>query len=144
MYSFSSIYFEVFVCISVRRSSRMSLFIKIELYLILIKDAYVLKIAYLIMHILERYLKIINYFVINLLLPRSIIRKIIYSNVLSYWMIIRVDYFLNFIPDPIEIKKTREILIMHVTRKIRKEHISLIIFIIPFRIYTRSFSTEIK
>lgn len=144
MYSFSSIYFEVFVCISVRRSSRMSLFIKIELYLILIKDAYVLKIAYLIMHILERYLKIINYFVINLLLPRSIIRKIIYSNVLSYWMIIRVGYFLNFIPDPIEIKKTREILIMHVTRKIRKEHISLIIFIIPFRIYTRSFSTEIK
>lgn len=120
------------------------MFIKIELYLILIKDAYVLKIAYLIMHILERYLKIINYFVMNLLLPRSIIRKIIYSNVLSYWMIIRVGYFLNFIPDPIEIKKTREILIMHVTRKIRKEHISLVIFIIPFRIYTRSFSTEIK
>lgn len=101
----------------------MSLFIKIELYLILIKDEYVLKIAYLIMHILERYLKIINYFVINLLLPRSIIRKIIYSNVLSYWMIIRVGYFLNFIPDPIEIKKTREILIMHATRKIRKERI---------------------
>lgn len=120
------------------------MFIKIELYLILIKDAYVLKIAYLIMHILERYLKIINYFVINLLLPRSIIRKIIYSNVLSYWMIIRVGYFLDFISNPIEIKKTREILIMHVTRKIRKEHISLIIFIIPFRIYTRSFSTEIK
>lgn len=38
-------------------------------------------------------------------------------------MIIRVGYFLNFIPDPIEIKKTREILIMHATRKIRKERI---------------------
>lgn len=34
--------------------------IKIELYLIIIKDEYVLKIAYLIMHILKRYLKINN------------------------------------------------------------------------------------
>lgn len=120
----------------------MSLFIKIELYLILIKDAYVLKIAYLIMHILERYLKIINYFVINLLLPRSIIRKIIYSNVLSYWMIIRVGYFLNFIPDPIEIK--RNINYACNKKNSKGTNISLIIFIIPFRIYTRSFSTEIK